>query len=1555
MAYILPQVQVFQEFGQLPQNVVNNLNAFVFGPHYQLFRYSDASEKALINLGAYNYNANASYSYPQQPAGSTVDLEYVKLIMENVWAQYALIGASETTPLVAVSDTERNKLRAMPRIETADYLNTDGDEAEGAYEDNLKLSNGIGISPGGYIYNSPSIPENFYFFPNGSTIAGSWELVGTTEASLEFVTFSEGQVGTVALPSSDNPLSSNITFQGPYGMVLDIDSGTRTYASLDYSASALVEGDTITIDNITFEADLANDGVSVGNISFATSMATVAEQIADLKLKIDQQIIAGAFAADIRECVIDTANEKIYIIGTTNFASTEVGNWQFSGSTAVGFSAIRKPVVLKIGDSTSYFTVTVDPDALPNIVDEAIELKKSLKFKYTNAGPVSVTWNNDTQLVDLALNLGVSTIAEVRAQLVGESDIAAVLDMGPVNGNEDAVITAITDETGASVTAGFNVFMLPDAYRVRVLPNQVTWKTGNGFNRSAIFKSRDVQVGDRIRYSVVGSDSQVYTGTSKIASIETDTLAAYIEKPSFEANNDPEQVGNLLSPHVGLDDIIIPGSDNQRRFNGAKTALYALSSNLGSWYYPGDYSTGTLSEKFNIEITTGGLPGAARATVTTESGNYIRTNVPITQITWTEFDALGNDISEKMGMITLGQNLFAVLHQGSTDADAKFQVGDEYTFDYAVKAPWSPLNSNYLSKTGNYTGPVDTTYVLEVTRGGVFNRKVTVTDGMITPNQYTLDYNAVTLVDDETFEVGGVGFEFDTSGDGVSNPGYTEIDSSGSNTPQAFTLLAKAINSSSAPAYASNDEAAGVLTIRGSSSVISGITITDGTGNLATNGVEIKNTATLTSNLDWDANEWSAGDIDDEYVLRVTKSGTLTTARFQLTSQRGDNLPDVTFDGDGIDDTQALGSNGLSVYWTLSSADVVFNIGDEWTIAVNGTRPQVTIVDTAGIDQSSVEVVNDGDVIDLGLYGAQVTFASNANTQLEFGSGGGLNQGDVYYVVCRAAAPGAFQTLVLSDDLPANVTPGLRYDLSNSIPVAEANFDPSEFTVWLYLVQAWNEIDNRRLQSPPDYNWTASESEVTVNEDIEVQDPSWYNFDGSLPYLPVYKADLFVEYRALMSTYTDTVYSLNDISDVVTTLGTVNPDNPLAQGVFNALSNSGDQPVYFMGVPSNDLEGYSAVLDKAEKTDLIYGLAPLSRDRQILTLVEGHVNDMSSPEEKKWRIAFVGSELPTEQVVYNSANHPTGGEYKATVQDDPSVTGAQFTIVTFDTDGETQATADIRAGDTLRINFATDAWGTAQYKEYKIASILSNTKVKLATGAPAPINTSTKVEVWHTRSTAEIANAVAALSEGFANRRVYHVFPDKLYLAGVAQNSEFAAASLVGLVSSAPPQQGLTNIEVNGFDDVPGTYSIYTAQQLNIMAGSGTFILMQDYAGGKIYVRHQVSTATSDGNLLTTELSITKNLDAISYYFVGVLTPYIGRYNITPELLDQLYVEVNSGLNFLSSAFTSAGLLGPMVIRSENTAIRTLEQHPTLRDHVVIIVDLVLPVPLNVIQLRLVV
>ena len=227
-----------------------------------------------------------------------------------------------------------------------------------------------------------------------------------------------------------------------------------------------------------------------------------------------------------------------------------------------------------------------------------------------------------------------------------------------------------------------------------------------------------------------------------------------------------------------------------------------------------------------------------------------------------------------------------------------------------------------------------------------------------------------------------------------------------------------------------------------------------------------------------------------------------------------------------------------------------------------------------------------------------------------------------------------------------------------------------------------------------------------------------------------------------------------------------------------------------------------------------------------------------------------------------------------------------------------------------------------------------------------------KIESYHPLSVAEQATAVANQSEQYFNRRVYNVFPSILNAFGVSLTSEYAACAIAGLCSSVVPQQGLTHIEVEGFDDLPLVYSTFSSAQLDEMAGAGTWIIMQEVAGGQVFVRHQVSTAASTEDLNETELSLVKNLDSISYFFVTQLRGYIGRYNVTPELLDTIRTQMDSGLNYLGS-LTSVGLLGPQIIL-EGSEVVSVQQHPDFRDRVIIRVNLNLPAPLNVIELYLV-
>ena len=64
------------------------LRPLIFGSKAGLHRYSVAGEKTEISLGDYDVNQNTVYSYPDKASGSIVDLDYVKLYMDDAYLQY---------------------------------------------------------------------------------------------------------------------------------------------------------------------------------------------------------------------------------------------------------------------------------------------------------------------------------------------------------------------------------------------------------------------------------------------------------------------------------------------------------------------------------------------------------------------------------------------------------------------------------------------------------------------------------------------------------------------------------------------------------------------------------------------------------------------------------------------------------------------------------------------------------------------------------------------------------------------------------------------------------------------------------------------------------------------------------------------------------------------------------------------------------------------------------------------------------------------------------------------------------------------------------------------------------------------------------------------------------------------------------------------------------------------------------------------------------------------------------------------------------------------------
>lgn len=219
---------------------------------------------------------------------------------------------------------------------------------------------------------------------------------------------------------------------------------------------------------------------------------------------------------------------------------------------------------------------------------------------------------------------------------------------------------------------------------------------------------------------------------------------------------------------------------------------------------------------------------------------------------------------------------------------------------------------------------------------------------------------------------------------------------------------------------------------------------------------------------------------------------------------------------------------------------------------------------------------------------------------------------------------------------------------------------------------------------------------------------------------------------------------------------------------------------------------------------------------------------------------------------------------------------------------------------------------------------------------------------------ADWAKSIATESKRLANHRVYNVFPGTLVdIDGNTVDGMYAAAAVCGLACSVLPQQPITNVELEGFYDVPDAYSTFSRAELNTIAAGGTLIVMQDRPGSVVYIRHQISTAYSKGEgVAKAELSMVRNLDSISYYFANRFAPYIGRYNVTDDLLTEIKCVIKDGLAFLQTATEGNRLIGPQVL-ADGTELRNIYIVGGEKDHVAAEVALNLPAPFNNFDLHL--
>jgi hypothetical protein len=728
----------------------------------------------------------------------------------------------------------------------------------------------------------------------------------------------------------------------------------------------------------------------------------------------------------------------------------------------------------------------------------------------------------------------------------------------------------------------------------------------------------------------------------------------------------------------------------------------------------------------------------------------------------------------------------------------------------------------------------------------------------------------------------------------------------------------------------------------------------------------VKNTITVTADAtDYDGRE--DGAIDEYYTVEVIQSsrdGDLTTGKLRVTTSSGlDNVASVTPAGAG--GYTLIGTRGLKVEFDINATasassaaslgDVSANdlvVGQKWRIHVvqlfspstatsggtyTGTKnttyivevskggafaasPEITVSSTNGVDFAAPLVVNAASTaFNVGNEGVTVSF-----------SGTGLCKGDKYYITVTAVAEGYIRTLVLADDLPTEIQSAADLDIK------------------LFIIRNL-EIPRYREESAPNVNYVASTTEFITKENATAFDSEWT--DGGVKVaLPIESATLYLNYRTWLQTYVGDFGSINDTADIPSTLGTLHPDNPLAWGVYMALQNSNGQDVKFTAISNpNDPDAWLVALDVVADREDLYNLVPLTFNQTVLDAYKAHAEDQSGEEVGRWRAVVFGVRVARDIAVIDASTSTDKEEVLATISDDPLTSGTQYTRLSVPANNARFVTNAVRAGDKVRYFYTTDGFSRVTYTEYTVDAVISENSIRLKSGPAIPVAVAQKVEIWRSQNNTEYSNLIGEKCGKYSSRRVVAVANDYLTLSAyTSQPSYYAAAAVAGLRSGVNPHQGLTSVSLSGIDYVGDAVNGFNVSQLNSIAGDGGWIIMKAEDGSFIN-RHAVTTDNTDLN--RREEQVRSNVDNMSYAFRRGLVPYIGRSNVTPTTLTNIEITLRGiGDGFKTDVATNS--IGPQLLEYE---IVELRQHAVLKDHVVAIVNLTIPYPLNNIELKLVV
>lgn len=355
-----------------------------------------------------------------------------------------------------------------------------------------------------------------------------------------------------------------------------------------------------------------------------------------------------------------------------------------------------------------------------------------------------------------------------------------------------------------------------------------------------------------------------------------------------------------------------------------------------------------------------------------------------------------------------------------------------------------------------------------------------------------------------------------------------------------------------------------------------------------------------------------------------------------------------------------------------------------------------------------------------------------------------------------------------------------------------------------------------------------------------------------------------------------------------------------------------------------------------------------------------------------------------EQYPYQGVSPITGACTATVVANDDLYNRLEDTTATFISSG-------VRVGDVIEIpvdpnDYTGSAFG-GRTLSYVVSSVISENRLLINPGTDDTAalakelphgflrdlpnryldNTAPAAISYRVRRTLSLEDRIldlAGVSQGLRTGRCVLTWPDRVKVSdlrdgslprAVASVRELASwvpgfyftAAVAGAIAGLPAQHGLSGLGFAGISELQHSTGYFDEKQLVRISEAGFFVAIKKTPSASPTCLHQLTTDPT--TLQSGEVSIVKNVDFISKFFIALLEPFLIGYNVTQETLNSMREAVETGRDDLVGR--TLAKVGPPLISGELTSIA---QSDTDASRVDLYFNGKIPAPLNTIAFRLV-